>query len=163
MRSAKVSGLRPAAAITAAFGAVLLLAGCVGQTAEPTEAPTPQESETAEAPATAEPLVLNPEGSAEDNLEYFTLVVTEFLASAPDSQGREIVDHLASVGFDKAAMEVTADTTAVGLDAENIQFSVRINDSCLVGQNGNVGIHTIAAPILATGTCLVGDTRAIDW
>jgi hypothetical protein len=163
MRSAKVPGVRLAALSAAALGAVLLLAGCVGEPSEPTQSSTPQQSETAEAPATVEPLALNPAGSAEDNLEYFTSVVTEFLTAAPDSQGREIIDHLTSVGFDKSAMELTADTTAVGLAAENIKFSVRINDSCLIGQSGNVGIHTIAAPILATGTCLVGDTRAIDW
>jgi hypothetical protein len=163
MRSDKVPGVRLAAATAAALGAVLLLAGCVGGTAEPTEAPTMTQTETPEAPATVEPLVLDPAGSAADNLEYFTSVVDDFLASAPDSQGREIVDHLASVGFDKSQMELTADTTAVGLEAENIKFSVKINDSCLIGQSGNVGTHTIAAPILATGTCLVGDTRAIDW
>jgi len=163
MRSAKVPGIRLAAVTSAALGAVLLLAGCVGETAEPSATPTPEQSETAEAPATPEPLALNPEGSAADNLEYFTSVLTEFLTASPDSQGRDIIDHLASVGFDKSQMEVTADTTAVGLDADNIKFSVRINDSCLIGQSGNVGTHTMAAPILATGTCLVGDTRAIDW
>lgn len=163
MRSATVPGVRLAAATAAALGAVLLLAGCVGGTAQPSPTPTPEQSDSAEAPATAAPLALDPEGSADDNLEYFTSVVTEFLASAPDSGGREIIDQLVSVGFDKASMEVTADTTAVGLEADNIQFSVRINDSCLIGQNGNVGIHTVAAPILATGSCLVGETRAIDW
>jgi hypothetical protein len=66
-------------------------------------------------------------------------------------------------GFDKSQMELTADTTAVGLEADNIQFSVKINDGCLIGQNGNVGVHTVTAPVLATGTCLVGNTRAIDW
>ena len=58
---------------------------------------------------------------------------------------------------------LTPDTTAVGLEADNIQFSVRMNNTCLVGQSGNVGYHSLAAPILSTGTCLVGNTRAIDW
>jgi hypothetical protein len=163
MTRAKTPGVRFTTATAAAFGAVLLLAGCVGGTPTSSESPTTQPSEPTETVAPVEPPALDPAGSAEDNLEYFTMVVTDFLASAPEAQGREIIDHLASVGFDKAQMEVTPDATAIGLDADNIQFSVRINDSCLIGQNGNVGIHTLAAPVLATGTCLVGDTRAIDW
>jgi hypothetical protein len=163
MRSVTLPGARFAATTAAALGAMLVLAGCMGGAPEQGQTSTPQQSETAEAPAPVEPLALDPAGSASDNLEYFTSVVTDFLASAPESQGRDIIDHLASVGFDKSQMEVTPDTTAIGLDAENIQFSVKINDSCLVGQNGNVGIHTVAVPVLATGTCLVGDTRAIDW
>jgi hypothetical protein len=102
-------------------------------------------------------------GTAEDNLPYFTAVVSALLSAEPDASGRDIVDHLAQSGFDKSSMELTADTTAVGLEADNLQFSVRMNGGCLIGQEGNVGLHTVTAPLLATGTCLVGNTRAIDW
>ncbi|PRY70074.1 hypothetical protein B0I08_101199 [Glaciihabitans tibetensis] len=163
MRRANVPKTRIVVALTAALGAALVLAGCVNGAPAPTTTPSTRPSSSSEAPVTTEPLVLDPAGSAQDNLPFFASVVEEFLASAPDSQGPAIIDHLASVGFDKATMEVTPDTTAVGLEADNIQFSVRINDSCLVGQYGNVGIHTIATSVLATGTCLVGETRAIDW
>lgn len=145
--------------------AALLLAGCVPSADSPTpetSAATPTTQPT-DAPATPEPLALDPDGTAEGNLAFFTSVVDAYLAANPEAGGRDIVDHLVGSGFDKANMEVTADTTAVGLDADNIQFSVRMNGTCLIGQNGNVGVHTATAPLLATGTCLVGNTRAIDW
>jgi hypothetical protein len=145
--------------------ATLLLAGCVsGSGADSSETPTAAATAPATAtPATPDAPAVDPDGTAEDNLEYFTSVVTGFLAASPDANGRDIIDHLVASGFDKAEMELTADTTAVGLEADNIQFSVRMNGTCLIGQNGNVGVHTVTAPLLATGTCLVGNTRAIDW
>ena len=144
--------------------AVALLAGCSAN--EPEASPS---SSTTSAPSnsvpeeTATPLALNPDGTADENLEFFNSVMTPFLTASPESGGHEIIDHLVEAGFDKSQMEVTPDTTAVGLEADNIQFSVRMNDTCIVGQSGNVGYHSIAAPILSTGTCLVGNTRAIDW
>jgi hypothetical protein len=147
------------------LAAALLLTGCSGgnSSTEPgTPASTPTDAASS-APETPAPLAVDPDGTAEDNLEYFTSVVTGFLGGSPEANGRDIIDHLVASGFDKAEMELTADTTAVGLEADNIQFSVRMNGTCLIGQNGNVGVHTITAPLLATGTCLVGNTRAIDW
>jgi hypothetical protein len=141
-----------------------LLAGC--SAAEPAAAPsgTATPAPSGSAPEeTPPPLALDPAGTAEQNKEFFDSVMNPFLTTSPESGGREIIDHLVAAGFDKAQMELTPDTTAVGLKADNFQFSVRMNDTCLVGQSGNVGYHSLAAPILSTGTCLVGNTRAIDW
>lgn len=77
--------------------------------------------------------------------------------------GRAFIDALVAAGFDKAAMEVTPDETAIALDADNIQFSVRLGEDCLVGQYGNVGYNSAILPVLASGKCLVGITRTIDW
>ncbi len=62
-------------------------------------------------------------------------------------------------------MQLTVDTTTIGLKANSIQFSVRLNGGCLVGQNGqgSGGYQSEVTPLLATGNCLVGDTRPIDW
>jgi hypothetical protein len=147
-----------------ASATVALLAGCTSAApaAAPsdTATPTPTISNPEETPA---PLALKPEGTALQNIEFFDSVMSPFLTDTPDTGGREIIDHLVAAGFDKSQMELTPDTTAVGLEADNIQFSVRMNNTCLVGQSGNVGYHSLAAPILSTGTCLVGNTRAIDW
>jgi len=144
--------------------AVALLAGCSADepVAVPSNTATPAPSSSAPE-ETATPLALNPQGTAAENLEFFNSVMTPFLTTSPESGGREIIDHLVAAGFDKSQMELTPDTTAAGLEADNIQFSVRMNDTCIVGQSGNVGYHSFAAPILSTGTCLVGNTRAIDW
>jgi hypothetical protein len=62
-------------------------------------------------------------------------------------------------------MEVTFDATAADLAADSIQFAVRFKGECLIGQAGPAsgGYHSVIAAQLATGRCLVGSTRQIDW
>ena len=63
-------------------------------------------------------------------------------------------------------MQVTVDTTTIGLKANSIQFSVRMGDTCLIGQNGADagGYCSEVTPVLSPpGNCLVGQTRPIDW
>ena len=77
--------------------------------------------------------------------------------------GRSIIDALVAGGFEKKNMQVTADRTSVDLQADNKEFSVKINGGCIIGQAGNVGFSVITASVLATGRCLIGKTRTIDW
>jgi hypothetical protein len=72
-------------------------------------------------------------------------------------------DGLAAGGFDKSTMQVTADTTSIGRDADSVQFSVLWGQDCLIGQVSGAGYTSQTAPVLGTGACLVGSTRAIDW
>ena len=60
---------------------------------------------------------------------------------------------------------MTYDRTQADLAADTIQFSTRIAGECLIGQIGPAsdGFHSVVAPILSTGLCLVGATRQIDW
>ncbi|MCU1444770.1 hypothetical protein [Cryobacterium sp.] len=158
----------PRTARTWAAGLVvsLALAGCAGTPAAPsatrgtsataTAAPTPTE---AAAPA------LTPAGGAAENLAYFDSVIAAILATEANPPGRTVVDALAGAGFDKTGMQVTADTTTEGKPVDSIQFSVRFNGKCLVGQNGpsSGGYHSAVTPLLGNGACLVGATRQIDW
>ncbi|WP_241992361.1 DUF6993 domain-containing protein [Cryobacterium lactosi] len=125
-------------------------------TVSPTTTPTPTEAAAPE---------LLPEGTAAENLPYFDSVITAALAADPNASGRSYIDALVAAGFDKTTMEVTSDTTTKDEPADSIQFSARVNGECLIGQNGpsSGGYHSIAAAPLATGTCLVGATRQIDW
>ncbi|TPW70098.1 hypothetical protein [Schumannella sp. 10F1B-5-1] len=143
-----------------ALAGVLLtgLAGCTPSSPEPSSSPKP----SASASASAAPK-LDPTGDAADNKAYFDSVNQKLIAAGGTLDGRAFIDDLVKAGFDKAAMEVTADTTAVGLKADNIQFSVKLGVTCLIGQYGNIGYASTTAPALDTGTCLVGQTRAIDW
>ena len=163
MRNRMPAVARRSLAVTAALAAALLLAGCVGDTTTPAPAPTTTSTAAATPAPTPTPLALVPDGTASENLEFFASVVRATLDAKPDAGGRAIVDSLVAAGFDKAAMEVTPDRTAVDLEADNNQFSVRTSDGCIVGQSGNVGFQSFVAAELATGTCLVGHTRAIDW
>lgn len=144
--------------------------GCAGGAAgEPSDrapssstAATPRPSASSESPTGA---VLLPEGTAADNLAIFTAVTESVWASSERGSGRAYIDALATAGFDKASMQVTADTSTVGNPAESIQFSVLWGEECLIGQVGPAtgDPYTVVVPKLPEGGCLVGETRPIDW
>jgi hypothetical protein len=150
-------------AATALALTALALAAC---TSPPTAAPTPSVSSSAtstSAPTSEADPVLDSEGDAAANLGYFDLVNRALLATVPTPNGQQLVENLVAAGFAKADMEVTPDLTVGGEVAEAIQFSVRINESCLIGQTGTVGYNALAEPLLGTGKCLIGKTRTIDF
>jgi hypothetical protein len=147
-----------------ALSASLVLVGCTG-----TPAPSPSDSlgaspgasDAPEPDATPTPdPTLNGDGSALQNLEYFTWVLQAAVDDGVKT-GPNFINALAAAGFKKKNMELTPAKTAIGLDADNIQFSVKINDTCLLGQYGNVGLATAAMPVLETGRCIVGSDRAV--
>ncbi|WP_141692924.1 DUF6993 domain-containing protein [Leifsonia xyli] len=146
-----------------ALGLSVLLAGCAPQPASPAGSVGQAQGATP-VPSAAPTLV--PGGTAEQNLPFFDHINRATLAANPEAKGRDFIDALVAAGFAKADMQVTVDTTTIGLKANSIQFSVKLGDSCLIGQNGaDAGGYnsTVAAPIPPTGACLVGQTRAIDW
>jgi hypothetical protein len=130
-------------------------------TAEASPTPSDEPTELAETPR-PEP-TLDTNGSALQNLDYFDAVNERLLAEQESPDGRAFIDNLIAAGFDREAMEVTPDRTAVDLAADNIQFSVRIGEECLIGQFGNTGYVSVVGDALSTGKCLVGKTRPIDW
>ncbi|MDY0909563.1 hypothetical protein SOM19_08720 [Microbacterium sp. CFBP9034] len=149
------------------------LTGCTdaGPTTPPDSSPsvsqspstgTPSSSPTPTTPAAP---TLVPDGTAADNLPLFSAVTLAVWGSPDSVAGRAYIDALVAAGFDKAAMQVTDDVSTVGNPAESIQFSVRWGEECLVGQVGPATGEPVTAvlPALAEGTCLVGETRPIDW
>jgi hypothetical protein len=160
------------ATILASVAILVGMAGCTAPSAQPAPstdaAATATPSASASAPATTEPAPvpsLRPELAASENLAYFDLVNRQVIAADPAAGGRDFIDALTAAGFDRAAMEVTSDTTTLGDPADSIQFAVRFQDACLVGQYGpkSDGYHGAVRPALGTGGCLVGETRPIDW
>ncbi len=147
------------AALPIVLGAILVaaLAGCVPKpVSTPTSTPTPTSSQ----PDTP---TLDLQGTAQQNLAYFDYVNTAFIDEGGDLSGRPFIDNLVKAGFPKSDMEVTPDRTTVNLAADNISFSVRLGNTCLIGQYGNTGYASTAQKLLSTGRCLVGTTRKIDW
>ncbi|MFE5408734.1 DUF6993 domain-containing protein [Microbacterium sp. NPDC056569] len=159
----------PWAIVAVALAGVLTGCGPTPPDPTPTSAPTTSASDTAPTPtatSTAEPTpTLVPDGTAEDNLPLFAAVTAGVWATDSRVSGRAYVDALTAAGFDKSAMQVTQDVSTVGNPAESIQFSVRWGDECLIGQVGPATGDPVAVvvPVLAEGTCLVGQTRPIDW
>lgn len=152
------SSLLRAGVVAALAVLTFTLAGCV-------ETPTPIPTPTSTSGATAAPVdpEIDLEGSAGDNRAYFDQVNAELIAAGGALDGRAFIDNLVAAGYTKADMEVTADRTAINIAADNIQFSIRLNGTCLIGQYGNIGYASTTAELLSTGRCLVGQTRPIDW
>lgn len=128
----------------------------------PTDAVTSSPSPTATTPPAP---ALVPEGSADENLPFFTSVVNGVWAADQSYQGRAYIDALVAAGFPKADMELTNDRTTVDNPADAIQFSVRWQGECLVGQVGpsTPAPTAVVLPEVPGGTCLIGQTRPIDW
>ncbi|MRG58635.1 hypothetical protein GE115_01925 [Agromyces sp. CFH 90414] len=143
---------------------VLALAGCFGGAPEPTATTSPT-SAPRPTPTETPPPTFAPELSATENLDFFDHVNQGVVAADPAAGGRAFIDALAAAGFDKAAMQVTADTTTLGEAADSVQFAVAFQGECLVGQYGpkSGGYHGAVRPALGTGGCLIGQTRPIDW
>lgn len=139
--------------------------GLTGCTTAPVVAPSSSAPAATPAPTGPTGPVLVPDGSASDNLPLFTEVMEAVAATDARAQGRAYIDALVAAGFPKAAMEVTNDQTTVGNPADSIQFSVRWAGECLVGQVGpSVPTPTaMVLPLVPGDTCLIGQTRAIDW
>jgi hypothetical protein len=159
MRSTTVTALR---VFTAAAALAFVLTGCTAPTGSDPVKPGSSASGT-EAPTSTPTFDVN--ASADQAMAFFDSVNTTTLATDAEANGRAFIDGLAAAGFDKAAMELTADETTIGHAADSIQFSVRWGESCLIGQNGSTvgGYHSTLAPVLGTGRCLIGSTRPIDW
>ncbi len=146
---------------------VIALTGCgvFAPESEPATTPTMSIDVTPTPTPTPEEPALDPDGTAQDTLAYFTLIVEEVWAGEDRASGRAYVDALVAAGFDKDAMQVTEDMSTVGNPAESIQFSVEWGQECLVGQVGPAtgDPFTVVVDVLPGGGCLVGDTRVIDW
>ncbi|MDN4615099.1 hypothetical protein P5G50_11630 [Leifsonia sp. F6_8S_P_1B] len=148
-----------------ALAAGLALSGCVGGASPAPTASTPAASSPTEGTPTPAAPEFVPGGTAQQNQSYFDQVNRATLAANPDAKGRDFIDALVAAGFAKADMQLTVDTTTIGLKANSIQFSVKLGDGCLIGQNGADagGYNSMVTPVLSTGACLIGQTRAIDW
>lgn len=153
-------------ALLAICVALPLLTGC-SLIESVLQGPTP-ETPARETPAQPEsPPEFVPDGTAEQNLPYFTEVLRAFAESDRPVQGAPVVDAVAEAGFDKAAMQVSFDRSMTGLEADNIFVSVRIGADCLIGQIVTSDRSFVAQQEPAVGPdrdiCLIGDTRPIDW
>lgn len=141
-----------------------LLAGCTAPAAPETTASSSAAEATAGAPAEPAPVALVPGGSAEENLPFFEQVIGGVVAADAEAPGLDVVDALVAAGFSKESMQLTADETSIGLDADTVLVSVKLGESCLLGQYGpkSDGVHAVVAAPIATGACLVGRTVPLE-
>lgn len=138
------------------------LVGCVESPPMPTPTATVGTTSPSPGPTEPPPPEIDLGGTAEENQPYFDLI-NRATVEAGGRDGRSFIDALVAAGYSKESMEVTPDRTSINAQADNIQFSVRLNGTCLIGQYGGAGYASYAGPILADGRCLIGTTRPIDW
>jgi hypothetical protein len=144
------------------MGAVAIVVALTGCTPMSPAAPT-RTAGTAPAPTPSASASIDLNGNAAENLPYFDQVNKALIAKGGTLDGRAFIDNLVAAGYPKTAMEVTPDRTSVNLQADNIEFSVRLGSTCLVGEYGNIGYASTSQRVFSTGRCLAGKTRAIDW
>ena len=146
----------------AALALVVALTSCAPGEGDPVATPTASRPTPTPTPTpTADPELV-PGGTAGQNRPYFQFVIERLLATTPQPASLAIVDTLTAAGFDRAAMQVTADTTRVGDPADSILFSVLIDGQCLLGQVAQGALQTQLADVLGSGRCLVGRTLSLD-
>lgn len=157
-------------AIAALVGLAILIAIIVGiSLAVSGSAPAPNPTPTVSPTGTDEPNKIEyfvPGGTAEQNKPFFDYTNRQTIALTKGStNGQSFIDGLVAGGFDRAAMQLTPDTTAANLKADSIQFSVQIGEQCLIGQwgDGSQGYKSEIAPVIPGIGCLIGQTRPIDW
>lgn len=150
-------------ALVATLAAAATLAGC-GGTDGATPGPTiPWESTVTPIPVptpTPKPTFV-PGGSATDNRDYFKWVLDEYAITHGMGTSEALVASLIEAGFEAGLMEVTSDSTAIGLTASAIDVSVRVDHECLVGSIRTESVIVRVVPVLGTGRCLVGETEPI--
>jgi hypothetical protein len=143
------------------------LAACVPARDDTTPMPVP--ATTASASPSADPSAepdpdptMLPGGTALANRAYFDFVNKRLLSVNSNPSGEAVISNLVSAGFDKAAMEITPDKTSqLRRPSDSIEFSVRVGDSCLVGQFEANGYASMVGPVLSGGRCLIGKTEPI--
>lgn len=150
---------------------VALIAATLAVTALPAcailEGPTPDapKRELPAAPEVAPELISG--GTAAENLPYFTEVLRSYTSGEGAIKGEPISRAVIDAGFDKNLMQVSFDTSKTGLEADNIFVSVRLQDSCLIGQVITSDRSFVAEVAPAVGPdntlCLIGETAPIGW
>jgi hypothetical protein len=160
-RASFASRQRVIAIATGAVVAGVLLAGCAPQGGPPVPTATPVETAEPAPTPTPDPELVEG-GTAGQNRPYFEFTLRTLLDETPQPSTQALVAALVAAGFDRAAMQATADTTPTGARADSVLVSVRIEDQCLIGQTANGGLVTELADVLGSGACLVGRTASLD-
>ena len=141
-----------------AVAAALALTGCTGESPAPAT-PTPTTPETI-APGTdvlpTTPPELRPGGTAAENKLYWDATIERYWAQFGLGSTQTMVDHLVGAGYDPAALEITADSTAIGLGVDSIEVSARFGGECLISDVRAERWSSVILPVLGSGQCLVG-------
>jgi hypothetical protein len=150
-----------AVALAIAVGALALSHGR-GTTTPPAGTAAGSSPATSSKPSSAPPdlplTAFDASAPLQKNVDLFNRTATAVAASA-NPLGVDFTNALAAVGFDKSAMQITADRTTINAVAPAIVFAVKVDGKCLLGQytpSNHEYDHQVVSPI-STGSCLIGE------
>jgi hypothetical protein len=104
-----------------------------------------------------------PGGSARENQPHIDYVLSLAIeAGRPDVRGVELVAALVEAGYSREDMELTPDASLIELPADSTALTVRFGEECLITQWGSDWYASAVEPVLASDTCLLGETVSLD-
>lgn len=104
-----------------------------------------------------------PGGSARENQPHIDYVLTQAIESTrPDVAGLDLVKVLVEAGYSQEEMELTPDASLIELPADSTALAVRFGEECLITQWGSDWYASAVEPVLASDTCLLGETVSLD-
>ena len=145
-----------------AFVATVAVTGC-----QPiADDPSPSSSSD---PATEEILATEfipervPGGSSRENQPHIDHVISLAIQAArPEVRGLDLVASLVEAGYSQQAMELTPDASLIELPADSTALAVRFGEECLITQWGSDWYASAVEQVLASDTCLLGETVSLD-
>lgn len=104
-----------------------------------------------------------PGGSARENQPHIDYILTQAIdATRPDVVGLDLVKVLVEAGYSPEDMELTPDASLIELPADSTALAVRFGEECLISQWGSDWYASAVEPVLASDTCLLGETVSLD-
>ena len=105
---------------------------------------------------------LIPTAKPKANLPYFLYILNAAYESnsGPDTTSEAMASAVASAGFDAGTIQISDNSTALGLNPDAKYVSVIFNGECLVGTWGSsvTSPTAVVLPLLPQGGCLLGGT-----
>jgi hypothetical protein len=77
----------------------------------------------------------------------------------PQPTSDEMTAVFLSAGARDGDLEVSNSTTPTGLAANAIEAAARVGNECVFGQVRAGAVATAVLPVMATGSCFIGDQR----
>jgi len=104
-----------------------------------------------------------PDGSARENQPHIDYVLLQAIeATRPDVAGLDLVKLLVAAGYSQENMELTPDASLIELPADSTSLAIRFDGECVIAQWGSDWYASAVEPVLASDTCLLGETVSLD-
>lgn len=145
-----------------AVGVAISLAACSSA-----QMPVPGSSDPMSASASASEKPRNKpkliaDGTPKENLPYFLSIMNTAYESSGDANttSEDMAAYLINAGFDASSMQISENSTALGLVPDAKYVATIFQGECMVGTWGSsmMAPTAVVLPVLPQGGCLLGGT-----